>query len=85
MRAAGRSAYREFSQESPGVAGTVINHAGAQTLRLALVYALLDGERSMDTPRIQKRRTEYTSRSGQVGVGMRGGDASETGRGAEKR
>ncbi len=52
MRAAGRSVYREFSQESPGVAGVVITRAEAQTLRLALVYALLDGKRSMDTPRI---------------------------------
>jgi hypothetical protein len=51
-KATWRRIYRELSQESPGIAGAIINRAEAQTLRLALVYALLDGKRSIDTPHI---------------------------------
>lgn len=36
--------YPELSQEHTGLAGSIINRAEAQTLRLALVYALLDGQ-----------------------------------------
>ncbi len=37
------SLYTELSQEHSGLAGSIINRAEAQTLRLALIYALLDG------------------------------------------
>lgn len=36
--------YPDLSQEHTGLAGSIINRAEAQTLRLALVYALLDGQ-----------------------------------------
>lgn len=42
------SIYPELSQEHTGLAGSIINRAEAQTLRLALVYALLDGQGSID-------------------------------------
>ncbi|WP_245576386.1 DUF3987 domain-containing protein [Desulfovibrio cuneatus] len=35
--------YPELSKEHSGLAGSIVNRAEAQTLRLALVYALLDG------------------------------------------
>lgn len=38
------SIYPDLSQEHTGLAGSIINRAEAQTLRLALVYALLDGQ-----------------------------------------
>lgn len=47
-----KKAYIELSQEAPGNAGAIINRAEAQTLRLALVYALLDGKKSIDTSHI---------------------------------
>lgn len=37
------SLYTDLSQEHSGLAGSIINRAEAQTLRLALIYALLDG------------------------------------------
>lgn len=37
------SLYSELSQEHSGLAGSIINRAEAQTLRLALIYTLLDG------------------------------------------
>ena len=38
------SLYTALSQEHSGLAGSIINRAEAQTLRLALIYALLDGQ-----------------------------------------
>jgi hypothetical protein len=35
--------YSELSREHSGLAGSIINRAEAQTMRLALIYALLDG------------------------------------------
>lgn len=35
--------YPELSKEHSGLAGSIINRAEAQTMRLALIYALLDG------------------------------------------
>jgi hypothetical protein len=39
--------YPEISKEHSGLAGSIINRAEAQTLRLALIYALLDGQNSI--------------------------------------
>ncbi len=39
-----KSIYPELSKEHNGFAGSIINRSEAQTLRLALVYALLDGQ-----------------------------------------
>lgn len=36
--------YGELSKDHPGLAGCVINRAEAQTQRMALIYALLDGQ-----------------------------------------
>lgn len=45
--------YPEISKEHTGLAGSIINRAEAQTLRLALVYALLDGKGIIDFPHLQ--------------------------------
>ena len=39
--------YPELSKEHSGLAGSIINRAEAQTLRLALIYALLDGRKQI--------------------------------------
>jgi hypothetical protein len=44
--------YPELSSETPGLSGAIVNRAEAQTIRLGLVYALLDGEKSIDTRHI---------------------------------
>jgi len=41
------SVYPELSREHSGLAGCIINRAEAQTVRLALIYALLDGQNSI--------------------------------------
>ena len=51
-KATWQEVYKELSQEAPGDAGAIVNRAEAQTLRLSLVYALLDGKQSIDTPHI---------------------------------
>ena len=40
--------YPEISKEHSGLAGSIINRAEAQTLRLALIYALLDGQNRIE-------------------------------------
>lgn len=40
--------YPEISKEHTGLAGSIINRGEAQTMRLALVYALLDGQECID-------------------------------------
>jgi hypothetical protein len=47
-----KSVYNELSAETHGLTGAIVNRAEAQTMRLALVYSLLDGKRSIDTPHI---------------------------------
>jgi hypothetical protein len=46
-RAQWASVYPDLSKEHSGLAGSIINRAEAQTLRLALIYALLDGQNSI--------------------------------------
>ena len=41
--------YPELSKEHSGLAGCIINRAEAQTMRLALIYALLDGQNTIDS------------------------------------
>ena len=48
-----QSIYPELSKEHSGLAGSIINRAEAQTLRLALVYALLDGQCEMEDRHLQ--------------------------------
>lgn len=45
--------YTELSQEHSGLAGSIINRAEAQTLRLALIYALLDGAEQIAESHLQ--------------------------------
>lgn len=45
--------YPEISREHTGLAGSIINRAEAQAQRLALVYALLDGQERIDEPHLK--------------------------------
>ena len=45
--------YPELSKEHSGLAGSIVNRAEAQTLRLALVYALLDGADHIAEPHLK--------------------------------
>ena len=45
--------YPEISKEHSGLVGGIINRAESQTLRLALVYALLDGKGIIDESHLQ--------------------------------
>ena len=44
--------YQELSADTYDLTGAIVNRAEAQTMRLALVYALLDGKKAIDTPHI---------------------------------
>ncbi len=52
-----KDVYFELSREHSGLAGSVINRAEAQTLRLALVYALLDCKAYIDKKHLQSALT----------------------------
>jgi hypothetical protein len=45
--------YAQLSEAQPGLLGAVISRAEAQCVRLALVYALLDGQANIDLPHIK--------------------------------
>ncbi|MDL2313505.1 DUF3987 domain-containing protein [Desulfovibrio sp. OttesenSCG-928-C14] len=45
--------YAELSQETPGLVGSLISRAEAQTLRLALCYALLDKKHQIEEEHLQ--------------------------------
>jgi hypothetical protein len=47
-RAAWAAVYPELSADKPGLLGAVTARAEAQTVRLAMIYALLDGEKQID-------------------------------------
>jgi hypothetical protein len=46
------SIYPDLSAERPGLLGAVTARAEAQVIRLALVYALLDGVKQIDVPHL---------------------------------
>lgn len=48
-----RHVYPALSQEHTGLAGSIINRAEAQTLRLALLYALLDAQGKIEESHLQ--------------------------------
>ena len=48
-----RTVYPTLSQEHTGLVGSIINRAEAQTLRLALVYALWDGQAEITAKHLQ--------------------------------
>ncbi len=74
-----QNVYAELSQEAPGDAGAIVNRAEAQTLRLALVYALLDGKKSIDTSHIISALAlwRYAAESAALLFGASGGDPVE--------
>lgn len=45
--------YEKLSRSRPGLLGAVTNRAEAQTLRLAMVYCLLDGKTSIELPHLE--------------------------------
>jgi hypothetical protein len=46
--------YHEMAEDDPGgLLGSVIDRAEAQTLRLSVVYALLDGSRTIELPHLE--------------------------------
>ena len=45
--------YSDLSQDHPGLSGCIINRGEAQALRLALVYALLDGQAMIGEPHLR--------------------------------
>jgi hypothetical protein len=45
--------YNDLSAEKPGLLGSVIARAEAQVIRLALIYALLDGSDTIDLPHLE--------------------------------
>ena len=53
------SVYPELSKEHFGLAGSIINRAEAQTLRLSLIYALLDGQNTVEDRHISAALTMW--------------------------
>jgi hypothetical protein len=52
-RDAWKAVYERLSEGQPGLLGAVTSRAEAQSVRLALIYALLDGAANIDLPHIQ--------------------------------
>jgi hypothetical protein len=75
--AAGRQAYERLSAANPGLFGAVTARAEAQTLRLAMIYALLDGERNIDVDHLAAGMAvwEYCEASAALIFGKAAGDA----------
>jgi hypothetical protein len=48
-----KEVYERLSEGQPGLLGAVTSRAEAQSVRLALIYALLDGAANIDLPHIQ--------------------------------
>jgi hypothetical protein len=58
-------AYRQLAQALPGVLGQITARAEAHTIRLALLYALADGQRQIRPPHLQAALAlhDYATRS----------------------
>jgi hypothetical protein len=52
-RDAWKAVYAQLSEGQPGLLGAVTSRAEAQSVRLALIYALLDGAANIDVPHIR--------------------------------
>lgn len=74
-----KEVYPELSREHIGLVGCLINRAEAQTLRLALVYALLDGQEQIDAGHLQAALAmwSYARASAMYIFGSRGADPLE--------
>jgi hypothetical protein len=75
--AAWRQAYERLSAANPGLFGAVRARAEAQTLRLAMIYALLDGKRKIDVDHLAAGMAvwEYCEESAAIIFGKASGDA----------
>ena len=45
--------YHELSADRPGLAGALLARAEAQVMRLAALYAILDGQEAIDVPHLE--------------------------------
>jgi hypothetical protein len=72
-----RTVYEELSEGRPGLLGAVISRAEAQTMRLAMLYALLDGSASIAVAHLQAALAvwEYCEASARCIFGSALGDA----------
>jgi hypothetical protein len=72
-----RTIYGELSEGRPGLLGAVISRAEAQTMRLAMLYALLDGSASIAVAHLQAALAvwEYCEASARCIFGGALGDA----------
>jgi hypothetical protein len=64
-RALWHHAYRQLAQPPPGLAGQLAARAEAHTIRLALIYALLDGQRQIQPDHLNAALalSDYAARS----------------------
>jgi len=64
-------AYRQLAQPQPGVLGQVTARAEAHTIRLALIYALADGQRQISPPHLNAALSlhDYAARSAAWALG----------------
>jgi hypothetical protein len=77
-----REVYPELTAERPGLYGAVTGRAEAQTLRLSMLYALLDGQPVIDVPHLNAALAfwRYCDESAKIIFGKAdagGGDALE--------
>lgn len=69
-------AYPQLTQPTDGLAGPLTARAEAHTIRLALLYALLDGERRIEPQHLQAALAlwDYAARSAAWALGQATGD-----------
>jgi len=72
-----RGVYHDLSEAKPGMAGAVTARGEAQVVRLALVYALLNGKQELDVPHLRAALAvwRYCEASARWIFGDRVGDA----------
>jgi len=60
-----KAIYHDLSAERPGMAGALLGRAEAQVMRVAGLYAVLDGQRDLDLPHLKAALAvwEYAERS----------------------
>jgi hypothetical protein len=68
--------YPQLTEPTEGVAGAICARAEAHTIRLALLYALLDGQRHIQPPHLQAALAlwDYAARSAAWALGQATGD-----------
>ena len=75
-RAAWIEVYPQLTEPAPGLAGAITARTEAHTIRLALIYALLDGQHDIQTQHLQAALAlgDYTQRSARWALGQATGD-----------